>query len=127
MLKSVVLRQDELFLASVADEEALNCPVSWWSPSRQGASGETGLTTSRRKSMKKLIAAALVALALAVPATSASAAASACGAVHGAFANENGNFGWLGAEGGTPGYHNGAVGQDPGATGFNNSHTDCQA
>jgi hypothetical protein len=43
------------------------------------------------------------------------------GAVHGAFANENGNFGFLGEAGGTPGYHNGAVGQDPGATGSNNS------
>ena len=51
--------------------------------------------------------------------------ASACGAVHGAFADTNGNFGWLGADGGTPGYHNGAVGQDPGATGYNNSHTSC--
>jgi hypothetical protein len=28
------------------------------------------------------------------------------------------------AEGGTPGYHDGAVGQDPGATGYNNSHLD---
>ena len=44
------------------------------------------------------------------------------GAAHGAFANENGNFGFLGEVGGTPGYHNGAVGQDPGATGYNNSH-----
>lgn len=43
------------------------------------------------------------------------------GAVHGAFANVNGNFGFLGDLGGTPGYHNGAVGQDPGATGYNNS------
>jgi hypothetical protein len=48
--------------------------------------------------------------------------ASACGASHGAFANVNGNFGFLGEAGGTPGYHNGAVGQDPGATGSNNSH-----
>jgi len=47
--------------------------------------------------------------------------ASPCGAVHGAFANENGNFGFLGALGGTPGYHNGAVGQEVGATGYNNS------
>jgi hypothetical protein len=54
------------------------------------------------------------------------AAPSPCGAVHGAFANVNGNFGFLGEEGGTPGYHNGAVGQEPGATGYNNSHTDCQ-
>ena len=42
-------------------------------------------------------------------------------AAHGAFANVNGNFGFLGALGGTPGYHNGAVGQEPGATGYNNS------
>jgi hypothetical protein len=47
--------------------------------------------------------------------------ASASGACHGAFADVNGNFGFLGADGGTPGYHNGAVGQDPGATGYNNS------
>lgn len=52
--------------------------------------------------------------------------ASACGAVHGAFADVNGNFGFLGPLGGTPGYHNGAVGQQPGATGSNNSSTDCQ-
>lgn len=47
--------------------------------------------------------------------------ASYCGAGHGAFASVNGNFGWLGDLGGTPGYHN-AVGQEPGATGFNNSN-----
>ena len=47
--------------------------------------------------------------------------ASPCGAIHGAFANVNGNFGFLGEVGGTPGYHDGAVGQDPGATGYNNS------
>lgn len=52
--------------------------------------------------------------------------ASPCGAVHGAFASVNGNFGFLGQVGGTPGYHDGATGQQPGATGFNNSHTDCQ-
>jgi hypothetical protein len=39
---------------------------------------------------------------------------SACGAVHGAFADV------------TPGLH-GAVGQQAGATGYNNSHTDCQS
>jgi hypothetical protein len=50
---------------------------------------------------------------------------SPCGAVHGAFADVNGNFGFLGEAGGTPGYHNGAVGQEPGATGYNNSHTGC--
>lgn len=48
--------------------------------------------------------------------------ASPCGAIHGAFADVNGNFGFLGADGGTPGLHDGAVGQDPGATGFNNSN-----
>ena len=47
--------------------------------------------------------------------------ASPCGAIHGAFANVNGDFGFLGELGGTPGYHDGAVGQDPGATGYNNS------
>ena len=52
---------------------------------------------------------------------------SSCGAVHAADASVNGNFGFLGELGGTPGYHNGATGQDAGATGYNNSHTDCQA
>ena len=42
-----------------------------------------------------------------------------------AFADQNGDFGFLGGLGGTPGYHGGAVGQDPGATGYNNSHVDC--
>jgi hypothetical protein len=51
---------------------------------------------------------------------------SACGAAHGAFADENGNFGFLGGLGGTPGYHGGATGQEAGATGHNNSHTNCQ-
>ena len=78
------------------------------------------------------VAAAVVMLgSMAVTAVPALAAPSACGAVHGAFANVNGNFGWLGdvfpnGERGTPGYHNGAVGQEPGATGYNNSHTGCQ-
>ena len=74
--------------------------------------------------MKKFLVLIIVlalALAWAVPAL---AAPSACGANHGAFANVNGNFGWLGELGGTPGYH-GAVGQEPGATGYNNSHVDC--
>ena len=47
--------------------------------------------------------------------------ASPSGACHGAFADVNGNFGFLGPLGGTPGYHGGAVGQQPGATGYNNS------
>ena len=63
-----------------------------------------------------------VALAVTVLATvgAALAAASSEGACHGAFANENGNFGWLGPLVGTPVYH-GAVGQEPGATGYNNA------
>ena len=72
--------------------------------------------------MRKLFVALIAAAALAIPAASASAAPSDSGACHGAFANVNGNFGFLGDLGGTPGYHNGAVGQDPGATGYNNSH-----
>lgn len=82
---------------------------------------------------KFLIGAAASALMLGSMATAAFAAgsgdgsqASACGAVHGAFADVNGNFGFLGQAGGTPGYHDGAVGQDPEATGYNNSHTNCQ-
>jgi hypothetical protein len=51
--------------------------------------------------------------------------ATACGATHGAFADVNGNFGFLGEDGGTPGYHDGAVGQEQPATGYNNSHVDC--
>jgi hypothetical protein len=84
--------------------------------------------------MRKIfIAAALTGVALVPVSMSATAFAagdgsnaSSCGAVHGAFADQNGNFGFLGQDGGTPGYHNGAVGQDPGATGSNNSHTGCQ-
>lgn len=84
--------------------------------------------------IKKLLvgatATALMLGALAIPAFAAGAGdgsqASPCGAVHGAFADVNGNFGFLGGVGGTPGYHNGAVGQEPGATGYNNSTTGCQ-
>jgi hypothetical protein len=76
--------------------------------------------------MRKLIIIAASVAALAVPTAAMAASgnnqASDSGATHGAFADANGNFGWLGAEGGTPGYHDGAVGQDPGATGYNNSH-----
>lgn len=77
----------------------------------------------------RLVIIAIVALAMAVPAFaggSENSNASTCGATHGAFADVNGNFGFLGAVGGTPGYHGGAVGQDPGATGYNNSHVDCR-
>jgi hypothetical protein len=80
--------------------------------------------------MKKAIITLVVVIALAVPSAgfatgSTDSNASCSGATHGAFADENGNFGFLGPEGGTPGHHNGAVGQDPGATGYNNSHVSC--
>ena len=81
--------------------------------------------------MKTLIVTlfAIVSLVLAgfAFADSSGSSASPCGTAHGAFADQNGNFGFLGELGGTPGYHGGAVGQDPDATGYNNSHTDCQA
>jgi hypothetical protein len=76
--------------------------------------------------MKKVITLATAVVALAIPAASLAASnnnqASDSGATHGAFADVNGNFGFLGEAGGTPGYHDGAVGQDQGATGYNNSH-----
>ena len=78
---------------------------------------------------KKIVATGIaggIAMALAIPGVAFANNASSCGATHGAFANVNGNFGFLGQEGGTPGYHGGAVGQDPGATGYNNSNTNCQ-
>ena len=53
--------------------------------------------------------------------------ASACGSAHGAFSYFDGetNLG-VNSEGpGTPVYR-GGVGQEEGATGYNNSHTDCQ-
>ena len=62
----------------------------------------------------------------ALAAGSADSSASSCGVAHAAVADQTGNYGWLGGDGGTPGYHNGAVGQDPDATGYNNSHTNCQ-
>jgi hypothetical protein len=72
--------------------------------------------------VKKIIALATAVVALAIPAT-ALAAPSYSGAQHGAFANVNSNFGWLGQEyQGAPEYHNGAVGQEIGATGYNNSN-----
>lgn len=53
---------------------------------------------------------------------------SSCGAAHAAAANVNGNFGFIGQDyHGAPNYHGGVNGQEPGATGYNNSHTDCQA
>jgi hypothetical protein len=83
--------------------------------------------------MKKLILACVIALGLAgigaAPAMADSSGSnpSPCGAVHGAFASVNGNFGYIGqVYQGAPNLHGGAVGQDPGATGFNNSNTGCQ-
>lgn len=79
-----------------------------------------------KKILTGAVAGAVMLGALAVPALAvAGDQASDCGANHGAFASVNGNFGFLGEVGGTPGYHNGAVGQDVGATGYNNSHVDC--
>src|SRR5258708_5415700 len=89
---------------------------------------ERGIKKSQSKIKRYVIGSAvafILAGAAAVPAFSATNA-SPCGAVHGAFANINGNFRFLGADGGTPGYHGGAVGQDPSATGYNNSNTNCQ-
>jgi hypothetical protein len=65
---------------------------------------------------------AVVAKEASLAGSSDSSQGSESGATHGAFADVNGNFGFLGEVGGTPGYHDGAVGQDPGATGYNNSH-----
>ena len=69
-----------------------------------------------------------IGMAVMVPAIShAAGGPSACGSAHGAFANENGNFGFLGQDfQGAPNYHGGIRGQTPGATGYNNSHTNCQ-
>ena len=74
--------------------------------------------------MHKFLTAAIVAASMAVPSAAFAQAgddASDMGQAHGAFAVTNGDFGFLGELGGTPGYHNGAVGQDPDATGYNNS------
>jgi hypothetical protein len=74
--------------------------------------------------MKKFLALAALIASLTLSgvafAGSDNATPSQSGACHGAFADVNGNFGWLGPLGGTPGYHD-AVGQVPGATGYNNS------
>ena len=50
--------------------------------------------------------------------------ANSCGAGHGSFAYFDGdtNLGVNSLGPGTPVYHNGATGQDAGATGYNNSH-----
>ncbi|MEA2859598.1 MAG: hypothetical protein QOC72_1637 [Methylobacteriaceae bacterium] len=52
--------------------------------------------------------------------------ASPCGVDHAAQADVNGNFGFLGQQyQGAPNYHGGVMGQEVGATGYNNSHTGC--
>lgn len=83
--------------------------------------------------MKKFLigaaASAVMLSAMAVPAFASPAADSAqCGsdASSGAFLAGDGNYSFLGdpnddGQRGTPGYHDGAVGQDAGATGYNNS------
>ena len=84
--------------------------------------------TMIKKTMVGVGASALLFGTIAVPAFALGdvSQASPCGSAHGAFADTNGNFGFLGDVGGTPGYHDGAVGQDVGATGYNNSNTGCQ-
>jgi hypothetical protein len=92
------------------------------------------LQRSKRNIKKYIVgigAAVTIAIGAAVPALAAGSGdgsnASSCGAVHGAFADTNGNFGFLGQEfQGAPNYHGGVMGQEPGATGYNNSHTGCQ-
>ena len=76
--------------------------------------------------MRTFIIAAIAALALSLSGTALASPANdgaQCGtdAASGAFLAGSGNYGWLGVLGGTPGYHD-AVGQEPGATGYNNSH-----
>jgi hypothetical protein len=92
-------------------------------------SGVEKIKSKYRKYAISAGAGILIAGAAAVPAFAAGnnngPQSSPCGAAHGAFANINGNFGWLGDEGGAAGYH-GVTGQEPGATGYNNSHTSCQ-
>ena len=57
--------------------------------------------------------------AMATPANPATP--SQCGAAHAASADVNGPMAQYVAHGGTPALHDGATGQDPGATGYNNS------
>ena len=60
-------------------------------------------------------------------ATPASSTPSQCGVAHAASADLYGNYGGIGEVHGAPNLHGGATGQDLYATGYNNSHTDCQA
>ncbi|MEK7605069.1 MAG: hypothetical protein AAB478_00950 [Patescibacteria group bacterium] len=90
-----------------------------------------------RRILAGAVASAVMFSAMAVPAFGANpgygeqpgyAKASACGQVHGSFSYFDGdtNLGVKSLGPGTPVYHGGAVGQEPGATGYNNSNTDCQ-
>ena len=78
------------------------------------------------KSIKTLIIAISISSAMALPAlalatTSALAATpSSSGACHGAFADTNGNFGWLGTDGGAARI-GGGVPAGAGAAGYDNS------
>jgi hypothetical protein len=74
--------------------------------------------------MRKILAVcSVVGLFSFMGALSVSAAGTpACdGAIHGAFANTNGNFGWLGPDGGASDFGT-FVGQESGATGASNSN-----
>lgn len=84
--------------------------------------------------MKKMIVLAALAGALAFSGAAFAAKGdnadngSACGQAHAARADVYGNYGFLGQDyQGAPNYHGGIQGQTPGATGYNNSHTNCQA
>ncbi|MGH3084133.1 MAG: hypothetical protein ACRDNP_08765 [Gaiellaceae bacterium] len=76
--------------------------------------------------MKKFITIAAAAAVLAIPAAASAGSgystqpgfASCNGSAHGAFGAFSGDHNLAG---GSPAYHDGAVGQEAGATGFNNS------
>ena len=76
------------------------------------------------KRIKTLLLAISISSVMSLPAVAlaanASAAPSSSGACHGAFANVNGNFGWLGTTGAASGI-GGGVPAGPGAAGYDNS------
>jgi hypothetical protein len=118
--KTVAQRRPRSPQRGIAANRPFSEPFAVDSPGLAGRAAENG------RIMKKVITLAIAVAALAIPAASLAGSsnnqASDSGATHGAFADVNGDFGWLGEAGGTPGYHEGAVGQEPGATGYNNSH-----
>lgn len=104
-----------------------------------------GVEQSKSKVKRYIIGlgtAIILSAGFSVPAFAAGGAnqASPCGAVHGAFNYQNSAYGstdgpgngvkgdssGFGTGGGAPASDNGAVGQQPGATGYDNSHTGCQ-